>query len=233
MKTKELIIRNDALLNREAWISERDGLLRIAKQINTVGCEDDLKVSGDLQSAISKHIKALDVERKKVTAPIDAIKREIMASEKELKKELAKELERVKNLNTAYATQQMRIERERIEKERQEAAEREAERQAKAEAEAKAQAEESAFGAAAQFAPVEDPEPEPEPKIELAKPKLENNRMVERWSLQIVDPQIVPREFCTPDEKLIRAWMNYQIKMGATPALDGVKFTSRVSVEAR
>lgn len=234
METKEVVIRNDALLLREEWIAERDKLIKLAGNITTVKNDDDLKFAGNIQSAITKHVKMLDAERRKVTGPIDAIKKEIMSSEKTLKAELETELERVKKINTRYATEKLRRENGRIERERQEAAERESERMRKAEEDAKRQAEESAFGENAQFAPVEEPDLIPEPEIKpVSKPKLDNNRMVTRWSMEIANPNAVPREFCTPDEKKIRSYMNYQVKMGATPALDGVKFTSRVSVETR
>jgi hypothetical protein len=49
----------------------------------------------------------------------------------------------------------------------------------------------------------------------------------------VVNADQVPREHCSPDEKKIRAYMNYAVKTGKDPEIPGVTFHAKKSVEAR
>jgi len=59
------------------------------------------------------------------------------------------------------------------------------------------------------------------------------NRMVKVYDFNVVDPSAVPPQFCSVDEKKIRAHVKYCKGMEQEPKIDGVIFTSRVDVQAR
>ena len=67
----------------------------------------------------------------------------------------------------------------------------------------------------------------------VSAPKSSANRMVERWSFEVLDSAAIPREFLSVDEGKIRAWMQAQTKLGITPQLPGVAFEKTVFVEAK
>ena len=215
-KNTQLAPVNTEILNREAWEAERDELLSAASEIASVDDETALQGAAKVQKKINGHIKALGKLRLEVTRPLDDAKKQIMAQERELIESLSSEMARIKALNDAYAT--------KLAKARE--AERRRQEQAALEAAAKRQSEvASVFGDEA-VAPVYE-----FPAFEPDKPKVHGSRVVERWSFEVVNPSMVPREFCTPDEKKIRAWMNSQIALDKTPDMPGVRFTSKQSVE--
>lgn len=213
-----------ALGEKTEWLIQRDDLLEKAQAVNEVSSPEALDASGAIQTAISKHIKALEQERKSATAPIDAVKKAIMAHEKELRADLEKELYRIKKMNDAYATE---LERQRQAEIRRREEEEYQRRMAEAERTAKAK---ELFGDEAEARPLTEPdiiEPEPE------KVKTSANKTVTRWSFQIIDAAAIPPDFTAPDEKKIRAHMLYKTKIGETPEIPGVNFTSRQSIESR
>ena len=227
VQVTSVTLRSDALSKKQEWIAIRESLLNTAAQITEVTSTDALEVSGATQALIGKHIKKLATERLAVTRPIDDVNKQIMASEKELVKSLESEMARIKRLNGAYATEQHRLAQIRMEEQRKAAAEA----QRKIEAQQAELMKENPFGDSAEFAPLEEIVV---PTVVIEKtPALANNRTVTRWNFDIADQAKVPREFCKPDESLIRTWMNYQVKLGNTPELSGVIFNSKISVEGR
>lgn len=227
VQVTSVTLRSDALSKKQEWIAIRESLLNTAAQITEVTSTDALEVSGATQALIGKHIKELAAERLAVTRPIDDVKKQIMASEKELVKSLESEMARIKRLNDAYATEQHRLAQIRMEEQRKAAAEA----QRKIEAQQAELMKENPFGDSAEFEPLEEIVV---PTVVIEKtPALANNRTVTRWNFDIADQAKVPREFCKPDESLIRTWMNYQVKLGNTPELSGVIFNSKISVEGR
>ncbi|MCK9326571.1 MAG: hypothetical protein M0P69_13855 [Bacteroidales bacterium] len=221
-------LRSDALAKKQEWLETRDSLLNTSSKITEVNSTESLEVSGATQALIGKHIKELAAERLAVTRPIDDVKKKIMASEKELVKSLESEMTRIKKLNDDYATEQYRLAQIR----QQEQFKAAAEAQRKIDEQQAELMKENPFGDSAEFAPLD--EVLTVPRIETEKPStLANNRTVIRWGFEIIDSTNVPREFCKPDESLIRTWMNYQVKLGNTPELSGVVFNSKISVEGR
>jgi hypothetical protein len=103
---------------------------------------------------------------------------------------------RVNKLMVAYYTEQAR-KREEEERRIAEAQRREAEAAAAA-----APANPFDMGATEEAAPV------PVPVTEI--PRTDTNRGTKTFTFKVVDPTLVPREFCTPDERLIRAYVQQQ-----------------------
>lgn len=214
-----LISLNTALEKESKWLANRGKLLEDARGITTVNNDNELQVSGAVQTRIQKHVKALEKHRKELTEPLDALKKQIMAQEKDMKASLETEALRLKAMNDSYATRMY---------EAQEAA-RKAAQQAAAEVTMSAQQEaENIFGAGVVFDESFTP-----PVPEVVKPTTTTNRTVIRWEFEVVDPNQVPREFLSVDESKIRKYRDYQVQIGNTPEIPGVKFDKKVSVESR
>lgn len=212
-------IRGDALARCVEWIEQRDGFIATAAELVAVGSDADLDEAGLLLAAMKKHAKALGAERTAVTRPLDEVKRQIMDQAKAMVADLEAETARIKRLCDAYATRKAReAEAARIEAQRQ-AAEDAARREAAA----------SVFG---ESAVIQTPAPAVPAVPPPAAPKAAGSRIVTRWEFEVTDAAMVPREFCVPDPRAIRAWMDYQVKTGRNPEMPGVRFASRQSVES-
>lgn len=212
-------LRGDALARCTAWLATRDELVAEAAGVESVETDDALTAAGQLLTRLKRHAKELEGERKAVTQPLDDVKRQIMDQEKTMVADIDRETRRVKGLCDAYATRRAReAEAARIEAQRR-AAEEAVRREAAA----------AVFG---ESAVIQAPAPSPVAPPP-APPKAAGSRMVTRYEFEVVAPALVPREFCVPDPKAIRAWMEFQVKTGRTPDMPGVRFTSRMSVESR
>lgn len=207
------------------WIAERDGLVALAKSVETVDNDESLQVAGDIQTKMSKAIKRLETERKNITSPIDDLKKKIMAEEKRLATPLSNELTRIKALTTAYATEcARRIEEEKRRRETEEARLAEA---------AAAAAESDPFGFNAEgSSPAVVPT-----RVPIADmPKTTANRMVEKWDFRITNEHLVPRELCSVDERKVRALLAQKKAEGYKAdqlVIAGIAITSSVQVYAR
>lgn len=215
-------VSSDALAKSAEWIKQRDELLVKAFTVSKVETIEDSSEAGTIQTMMSKHIKALEDERKRVTTPLDDVKKEIMSQEKDLRKNLEAERDRLKAMNDAFQTK-LAMERE--------AARRKAEDDARRAAQAAA---EEAAAAAEAFG--DDVVVEAAPVAEVYVPpvaKLENSKVVKRWEFAMVDSSMVPTDFLILNDKAVRALINTAEAMGKDPVLAGVKFTARMSVESK
>lgn len=228
--TKTAVVKTaPASLEMQAakWIEKREKILTDAAAIEKVESAHDLEISGGVQSALEKHIKTLSKRRLELTRPLDKTKKNIMDQEKAMVADLTKEQVRIKKMNDTYAT--------KAEEDRQAViqAQREAEAATTIQ-EAEAQNAEpetsSAFGGVELApAPVKAPVFTPPP----LKIKTTHNRQVTRYDFQIIDPNQVPRQFCSVDEKKIRAYIAYQKQIKQEPVITGVVFSKLVSVESK
>lgn len=214
----ELIKLDPGAIKKAEWMNDAAHFVSVIKSYDSVDNDENLKEAGKLQTAASKHIKALEKIRKEVKQPALDFGREVDAQAKEMRAPLETEIARIKKLNGDYATKK--------------AQEAEAERQRIAEAEAaKVEAEPVFFGGLELPA---NPELEtPSAPLPSGKVKTGANAMVTVWEFDITNPKLVPAEFLTVDEKKVREFMNYKAKMGETPKVDGIVFRSRVDVRAR
>lgn len=245
---------NDKLAPFSAWIERRAALIAQAAAIAAVDNPQVLNLVGGLLADAKKHLAALEKQRKELTIPLDAEKKRLMDQERELGNPLLAEITRLKPLADKYATEQvykaeqarLRAEREQAEAQRMADAEAErqraeAQRQADAEADAKRAKAAAVFGVAAaqeMVPPADTVEAAPVVVVPVAPPspapRAEGSRLVTRWNFRVTDPNAVPREYCSVDETKVRAWMNYQVKLGnKAPSLPGIEFASQVSVEGR
>ena len=179
-------------------------------------------------------------KRIEITRELDALKKRIIAAAEESTKLLDEPMEAVNKLLADYAERKLAEQRKAEEDERKrkeaeaadaaEAAAREAEMAAKF-AGASSEATEPAQPAPSSDAPeVVEPEVvQPEKK----KPVIAGVTVRTTWAFSVDDPDSVPREFCKPDEVLIRQYMQNAKANGAkleTLRIQGVTFTEKVSV---
>jgi hypothetical protein len=206
------------------WNRNKMECLEAAKLYPTIQSDDDLDRAGEIQTNISKLIKKLETERKAITSPLDEAKKKIMAEEKRLVKPLADELDRLKKITSAYATECAR----RIEEERRQA--ELAERRAAEAAVAAEDADPFGFNA-----PATPPPAMPIPQVS-SMPKTSCNRMVERWDFEVLDANAVPKELCSPDPAKIRAFLASRKAEGYKAdqvMVNGLKIFSTVQVQSR
>lgn len=213
----------DVLSQQEQWMRGRATLLDQAAVVTRVEDDEQLSFAGHVQTAIAKHIKALEAERKRVTRPIDDVKREIMKQEKGLRADLEHHLARIKALNDDYATRQAAAAAE--ERRRQE----EALNQQRLAAAAEQQRVTEMFGDGAVLRDV--PVAVPEPVAE--KPRTDGARIVKRWMWVVMRPELVPSEYLSVDEAKVRAHVQYCERMGREPEIPGVSFSAKMSVESK
>ena len=223
-------IKSDALSALQDWIDKRNHLLSLAEKVTEVTNQEQLDASASIQTALTKHIKLLAKERKDVTAPIDAIKKQIMDSEKAMGAPASMQLSRIKGLNDSYATK-LAAEAEAERRRQAEEAERRAmEEMKRQEALAAADSDDNPFGPPV---PVADPEPEPMPVVPVPQaPRTSGGRIVKRWSHTVTAPSLVPRQYLVVNDKAIRAYIKMCEQQGIDPEIPGVQFSATASVES-
>jgi hypothetical protein len=219
----EILKLDPGALKKAEWIAARDELIENLSDIESVESDSELTAAGKLQTKASKHLKELEKIRKAVKQPALDFGREIDAQAKEMRKELESGIARIKQLNGDYATAKAKA----AEAERLRIAEAEAAR-----IEAEAEQAPVTFGGL-ELTPQSPVESAPAQPLPTGKVSTGANAMVTVWEFEIVNQKLIPAEFLTVDEKKIRAHMNYKTKLGETPEVDGVRFTSRVDVRAR
>ena len=237
------VVQFGAAVEAIEWTAKRDAALATAAQITAVS--DALSL--DAATACEKEMKSLrrklETERKRVTEPLDAAKKELMRQEKELRKSLDFEIDRLDKLNADYAyrmAQEAEAERRRIEAE--ERARAEAALAAQEEAELKAQeanAANAAFGldAAEPQAPtasVPPPAPTVIPTAQMAK--AASAAFTEKWRFEVTDANAVPRELCSPDPAKVNAFLAAKKAEGYRPdqlTVAGLRIFATMQVRSR
>jgi hypothetical protein len=221
--TTALTIPGPMALASDNWLTRRETALVRAAKTREVADADALDEATEAAAQCQRLTKLLEGERKKLTAPLDDAKKQIMATEKKLTAGLIDEYTRLKRLAGEYAT--------RIAKEHEEAERRRREAEAAAAMEAERVAE--LFGAEAveeiQQPPLAAPYMPPAPKAIAG-------RMVTVWDYEITDEYQLARQFLSPDPAKIRAFIASVKAEGIEPeaiAEAGIKFTKSVRVDAR
>lgn len=206
------------------WLESRAAALATAQEIAAVDSQADLSRAGKAEAEIKKLLKRLKEERLAATRPLDEMKKRLVEKEKELAAPLEAHLDRIHALTTAYAT---RMEEAR-QAELRRLAELEAERAEAAVAQEEAQ---DIFGDVAVSLP-----PQPLPAAPDRVRASADNRIVERWDFMVLDAFAVPREFCSVDEKKLRAYLHAKKVEGCAIAditIPGVKVFKTMQVQSR
>jgi len=236
-------INEEALTKQAEWLLARDTLLGSSQTVRQVTNASELNGSGLLQTEISKLIKELETKRLALTRPLDAVKKAITTKENELVANLVSEHARLKAMNNAYATMQMKLaeaEQRRIDdlnrKQAQEAAE--AQRKLDEENEEKQRKAQATFGFCQVVTPPEPVAVKPVPVYvpSVTGPSSSSNTITKTWKFEIIDSKQVPREFCEVDDKKIRAFLAYQKSMGVnidSLQVAGLRLYAEANVGAR
>lgn len=217
-----LVIGQDVL----AEISQN---VSMASKVVAIANDSDVRVATGHITGLKKLVKLVAETRKQSTEKLDALKKSAIALEREITGPIETEIARLDKLAKDYL----------LELDRQREAKRKAELAA-AEAEAQRLAQKAERQAECDAALGLDDTPAPEgttelvipvviPPEETKKPLVPGVKMRETWNFVIDEPHAVPREYCAPDETLIRNHIRAAKASGIefenlTP-IAGVRFT--------
>lgn len=190
--------------------------------IVAVESDADARRAKNAVKAVKSVVKIISEARLAATRQADAWKKSIIAQEREFCAAANKEIDRVDKLVGAYvaAKEQAEAEARRADEERRLAELAEAQRIAEAEA---------ALTGKEVAVPVPVSEPEPQKK----SPIVQGVTARTVWTFEIVNADAVPRPYCAPDEKAIRAYMDAAKKSGASVEsleIPGVVFRKEIRV---
>lgn len=207
------LVQLNKSLEAVQWQQQRADVLERGKLIESVADNDQLDTVTRIAKEAKTLVKTLANKRLELTRPLDAAKKSLMDLEKSETKSLNALIEKLDGMAAAYAREQARkAEEERMRIEAAERARAEAELAARQKAEeeaAKAAAANSAFGLegtpVAPVAPTPPPPPVLTPVPTVQKAHSSSASFTEVWKYEIIDPNAVPRELCSPDDAKIRA----------------------------
>ncbi len=207
------LVRLNTSLEAVQWQQQRADVLERGKLIESVADNDQLDTVTRIAKEAKTLVKTLANKRLELTRPLDAAKKSLMDFEKSETKSLNALIEKLDGMAAAYAREQARkAEEERLRIEAAERARAEAELAARQKAEeeaARAAAANSAFGLegtpVAPVAPTPPPPPVLTPVPTVQKAHSSSASFTEVWKYEIIDPNAVPRELCSPDDAKIRA----------------------------
>lgn len=225
------IITLNGNLEVEDWVANRDEVLAEGNTIQVISNDDDLDRLSQIVARAKKLVKKLSEKRKEVTAPADEFKKQVMAVEKNETELLNKLIAHGDKLMGAYALAKARKaeeERRAIEAQQAAIAEAEVERQRRAEAAA------SAFGVSNTVAVPSAPMPQLEPTTTRAK--ASNASFRETWTYEILNPNLVPRELCSPDPEKIKALLKSKKAEGYKTdeiVVQGLRISTTMQVRSR
>lgn len=215
----------------EDWVANRDEVLAEGNAIQVISNDDDLDRLSQIVARAKKLVKKLSDKRKEITSPADEFKKKVMAVEKKETELLNKLIAHGDKLMGTYALAKARqAEEERRAAEAQQAAFAEAEVERLRRAEAAA----SAFGVNNTVAAPSAPIPQFEPTTTRAK--ASNASFTETWTYEILNPNLVPRELCSPDPEKIKALLKSKKAEGYKTdeiVVQGLRISTTIQVRSR
>ena len=194
--------RAQAEIAKQEFITERNATLADARLIDSITDDNANEVVGKVYAALKNLSKLIESNRKAITAPIDALKKQILDYEREIIGEVDSEAERIKGLMDTYATAKLQEQREA-----EAMAEAERQRQIAAQATAEANGE-------AVIVPEVMP---PIASIPTSSARTSSTSATTAWSFEVTDKRQVPDEFLAVNETAIRATLKAKKSMGLKP----------------
>lgn len=189
-----------------AWLELRQSLLEQSDALQTVQNQLDFSAAEVLLKQLTGCSNALEKQRKAFARPFAEVEKQIKALADRERAGLEDAKSRIQRLMTSYLDEQQRQRRE---------------------AEARAAEAERARLAV-------DPFGQPEaPAVLPGKVCRTMSSVREVWSFKIVNPALVPREFCSPDPAKIRACLADLPTDGATPEIAGIIVEKTTKIQAR
>lgn len=182
----------------------------------------DARRAKNAVKAVKAVVNVIAETRLNATRKADAWKKDIIAQEREFCAAANKEIDRVDKLIGAYVVAKAQAEEEARRAEEAKRAAELAEAQRIAEAEAALTGKEIVV-----------PVPVSEQEASASKPIVQGVTARTVWTFDVTDPDAVPRAYCVPDEKAIRAYMDAAKKSGASIeslSIPGVAFRKEIRV---
>ena len=188
------------------WIDVRENILTRAVAITEVRSQSEYNDAEIILKAITKHSNDLEKHRKELAKPFQTVDKKIKALADEAREKLEEEKENLKKKMAAYVD----VEREKQQKELEE--------------KAAAMVQEQESNPFAAF-------------VQPQEIKLENKSVIKLmssvtavWKFEITDAVQVPREFCSPDERKIREYVQREKEAASIP---GVRIYEETQIKAR
>jgi hypothetical protein len=167
--------------------------------------QDEFLQAGDVLKLCKDKIKEVDEERKSYTAPLDEAKKRLMAKAKAITEPIEAYIDKINK-----AMSDWHIEQNKIRKEEEERIEKEKDDYYK-----KCQED----GTMPKDIDLMTKQPEAI-ETKTTRGNIATTSMVETWDFEIINPEEVERQYCSPDEKIIRQ----AIKSGVRE-IKGIKIT--------
>ena len=203
--TTELTLVTPSCVKIDApWIETRDKLLSESTGL-IVKDQTGYSAAELLLKRITAHSNELEDRRKGLTRPFNDAASSIKKMADDARASLEERKSQLKKNMADYIVEQNRIRQEAEEAARRQQAE---------------QAEVDPFGAAEIPAEVIIP----------GKTQKFMSSAYDDWTFEVVNPDLVPRAFCSPDEKKIREYVKANKEMAT---ISGVTITKEVKVKAR
>lgn len=214
-----------ALMEQPVPSADWIGQLEAGVERAVVDSDEKLEKASDLDRMLGQAEKKLEEERTAITAPLNQVLKHVNAKFKPFSGRVSAARKALKAKMTAYYEEQ-----ERKRREAEEAARRAAEEEALAEAAKLEEAgdAEGAYEALAEAAETPVAPVAPAPSGPVRGDYGGTSSFTKTWKFEITDPEQVPREFCSPDEKLIRE----AVKNG-TRSIAGVNIYETTEVRTR
>lgn len=194
------------------WVEQKAQILERAGRITTVESQVDYDEAEVSLTRLTKTSNAMETYRKEVSEPFLEAQRIIKRVGDDARADLEAEKVRIKALMTAFYVEQKRL--------------RQIEEEQIAAARAK-EIEEAAKGDdpfAEQVVMQKPVQVAPTPTVQRAM-----SAVVESWDFEITNPNNVPREYCAPNESIIRS----AIKKGGIRSIPGVRIFETTNVRSR
>lgn len=187
--------KHELMSQGSQWLATKNDVMRQTLAFQTIENDSAFLQAGTLIETLGKLRKELETERKRLTAPLDAAKKEIMNREKLLANDLELQRERLRGLCGEYATKKQK--------------EREEQQLARQQAQADAAMAADIFGGSAE-----------DTALPMVDDKLASGaiKQVIVYTFEIVDEAKLDRKFLSADETKIRAFCQYLKSMKVDPS---------------
>lgn len=182
----------------------------------------DARRAKNAVKAVKSVVNVIATARLDATRKADEWKKRVIVQERDFCAAANKEIDRVNGLVGAYVAAKAQAEEEARHAEDARRAAELAEARRIAEAEAALTGKEIAV-----------PVPVSEREASASKPIVQGVTARTVWTFDVTDPDAVPRAYCAPDEKAIRAYMDAAKKSGASIeslSIPGVAFRKEIRV---
>ena len=222
------VVQTPGIVIEESWLAARDEALKNSQLVVSVDNQTDYGRAEVALKVITATSNAAEKRRKLLTDPVNAALKQVKKLADEARQPLEDEKKRLKSQMEDWLAEMERQRREA--EEARLMAEMERQRQIEAAERARLEAAELAnpFDDEPELAPL--PEPLPDDIFETVEPTRMMSNHISRWMFEIENPDLVPRAFCTPDERKIREHVQAEKSAASIP---GVRVFEKISVQAR